>query len=300
MEKRIRKAIIPAAGLGTRFLPATKSMPKEMLPIVDTPNIQYIVQECIRSGIEDILIITNQNKHSMENHFDINFELEMRLKESGKSDLAEYIHQIGSLVNIHYVRQKEPKGLGDAIMCAKTFVGDEPFGVLLGDDLIVNDEEPALLQLMKLYEMKQCPILGVQKVSKKDVSKYGIVKPNHDGSQNKERFKVIDMVEKPNAEDAPSDYAVLGRYILTPEIFDYIKYTKQGKNGEVQLTDALRDYLERGDKMWACNFIGTRYDIGDRFGFIKATIDFALKRKDLKDQVEEYIKFLNYKMTKDN
>lgn len=284
----VKKAIIPAAGLGTRFLPATKSMPKEMLPIVDTPNIQLIVEEAVKSGIEDILIITNSNKHIMENHFDINYELEMRLKESGKDDLVSEIRQVASLANICYVRQKEPKGLGHAILCARTFVGDEPFAILLGDDLVVNEGKPALLQLVDAFNAKGCPILGVQQVAHNEVSKYGIVTPSRDVKPDKRLFKVVDMVEKPAADKAPSDYAVLGRYILTPEIFEILENTEPGVNGEIQLTDAIKELMNH-QAMYACDFMGTRYDIGDKYGYVKATIDFALKRGDIGSKVRDYI-----------
>ena len=291
----VRKAVIPAAGLGTRFLPATKSTPKEMLPIVDTPTIQYIVEEAVKSGIEDILIITNSNKHSMENHFDINYELEMRLKESGKVAEADMIHQIASLANIAYVRQKEPKGLGHAILCAKTFVGDEPFAILLGDDLVVPEGKPALLQLIDAYNDKHTPILGVQKVPHADTKKYGVVAPSKEVDPSKRLFKVVDMIEKPNPEDAPSDYAVLGRYVLTPDIFDILEKTEPGVNGEIQLTDALRKLMEK-QSIYACDFSGTRYDIGDKFVFVKATIDFSLKRPDLGPKVRDYIRELAEKL----
>ncbi len=291
----VRKAVIPAAGLGTRFLPATKSTPKEMLPIVDTPTIQYIVEEAVKSGIEDIMIITNGNKHSMENHFDINYELEMRLKEAGKLKEVDEIRQIASLANIVYVRQKEPKGLGHAISCARSFIGNEPFAILLGDDLVVPDGKPALLQLIDAYNDKGCSVLGVQKVPHNDTKKYGVVSPSKDVTYNKRLFKVVDMVEKPNPEDAPSDYAVLGRYVLTPEIFDILENTKPGVNGEIQLTDALRKLME-SQAMYACDFTGNRYDIGDKFGFVKATIDFSLKRADLGPKVRDYVKELAEKL----
>lgn len=294
-NQRVRKAIIPAAGLGTRFLPFTKSMPKEMLPIVDTPNIQLIVEEAVKSGIEEILIITNQNKHAMENHFDINYELEMRLKEAGKAEQADYIHQLGNLINIHYIRQKEPKGLGHAILCAETFVGNEPFAILLGDDLIVSESKPALMQLLDVFNLKKNPVLGVQKVPHEEVRKYGIVKPSLDVKEGKEKFKVVDMVEKPSPEEAPSDYAVLGRYILTPDIFQILKNTEPGKNNEIQLTDALKTLMSERP-IYACNFIGERYDIGSKFGFIKANIDFALKRADLHESVANYIKSIAKKL----
>lgn len=287
----VKKAIIPAAGLGTRFLPATKSMPKEMLPIVDTPTIQFIVEEAVKSGVEEILIITNLNKHIMENHFDVNYELEMRLKEAGKDDLVSEIRQVASLANIHYVRQKEPKGLGNAILCARTFVRNEPFAILLGDDLVVNEGKPALLQLVDAFNLKNTSIIGVQKVEHKDVYKYGIVTPSREVKEDKRLFKIVDMVEKPAVNKAPSDFAVLGRYILTPEIFDILENTEPGVNGEIQLTDAIRELMNH-QAMYACDFAGTRYDVGDKYGYVKATIDFALKRADTGQKVRDYIKEL--------
>jgi len=257
---KVRKAIIPAAGLGTRFLPATKAIAKEMLPIVDIPTIQYIIQEAVDSGIEEILIITNSNKHAMENHFDKNYELEERLKESGKLEQVKMIQDIADMANIYYIRQKEPKGLGHAVLCAKSFIGDEPFAVLLGDDVVVNKEgQPALKQLIDQYEQTSASVVGVQTVNKKDVSKYGIVEPSKSHPAKGRLVKLTDMVEKPAVEKAPSQLAVLGRYVLTPEIFELLE--TQGK----------------------------RYDVGDKFGFIKATIDFALDREDLHDQVSKHI-----------
>ncbi len=287
---RIRKAIIPAAGLGTRFLPATKSMPKEMLPIIDTPTIQMIVEEAIESGIEEILIITNAHKHEMENHFDINFELEARLRASEKHEDADLVHKIAMMANVHYVRQKEPRGLGHAVLCAKTFVGNEPFAVLLGDDLVVNrNGKPALKQLMDAYDKHQASILGVQTVAKENVSKYGIVAPKVDGIKDVRTTEIVEMVEKPKMEEAPSQLAVLGRYILTPEIFAKLEVTPVGKGNEIQLTDGIR-LLLKDQKVFAYDFEGERYDVGDKFGFVKATIDFALERDDLKEKVSEYIK----------
>ncbi len=289
--QRVKKAIIPAAGLGTRFLPATKSMPKEMLPIVDTPTIHFIVEEAVKSGIDEILIITNSNKHSMENYFDLNYELEMRLKEAGKGELVDLIRQIASLANIHYVRQKEPRGLGHAILCAQTFVGNEPFAVLLGDDMVVSQGKPALLQLVDSYAQKDCSILGVQEVLHTEVNKYGIVTPSREVKDGKRLFKVVDMVEKPDIDKAASDYAVLGRYILTPEIFSILSKTEPGKNGEIQLTDAIRELMHH-QPVYACDFMGTRYDVGDKFGYVKATIDYALSRADISRKVKDYIREL--------
>lgn len=289
MNQRVRKAIIPAAGLGTRFLPATKSLPKEMLPIVDIPTIQYIVEEAVQSGIEEILIITNSNKHSLENHFDVNYELETRLKASNKLEEAQQIRDIANMANVYYVRQKEPKGLGHAVSVAKTFVGDEPFAVLLGDDLVVNKKgKPALKQLIEAYEEKGSSILGVQSVLDKDVSKYGIVKPDATTQKEGRLCKMVGMVEKPKLEDAPSNYAVLGRYVLTPEIFNILENQAPGKGGEIQLTDAIVTLMEK-EPVYCYDFQGIRYDVGDKFGFVKATIDFSLDRDDLKEKVMNYL-----------
>lgn len=287
----VRKAVIPAAGLGTRFLPATKAIPKEMLPIVDVPTIQYVVEEAVASGIEEILIITNSNKHCMENHFDRSFELEERLKESKKNEQVKMIQDIACMANIYYVRQKEPKGLGHAILCAKSFIGDEPFAVLLGDDVVVNHGGiPALQQLIDVYSNRGASVVGVQTVPEQDVTKYGIVEPTPGYcSTNGRRYKLEGMVEKPNQEDAPSNLAILGRYVFTPGIFDKLETQVPGKNGEIQLTDAIVRLMEQ-QAVYAYDFEGTRYDVGDKFGYIKATIDFSLDRDDLRDKVINYIK----------
>ena len=286
---KVRKAIIPAAGLGTRFLPATKAIAKEMLPIVDIPTIQYIIQEAVDSGIEEILIITNSNKHAMENHFDKNYELEERLKESGKLEQVKMIQDIADMANIYYIRQKEPKGLGHAVLCAKSFIGDEPFAVLLGDDVVVNKEgKPALKQLIEQYGKTSASVIGVQTVDKKDVSKYGIVEPSKSHPAKGRLVKLTDMVEKPAPEKAPSQLAVLGRYVLTPEIFELLETQGKGAGGEIQLTDAIKRLLDR-QAVYAYDFEEKRYDVGDKFGFIKATIDFALDREDLHDQVSKHI-----------
>ena len=289
-KKTVRKAVIPAAGLGTRFLPATKALPKEMLPIVDIPTVQYIVEEAVKSGIEEVLIITNSNKHCMENHFDKSYELEDRLTASGKMKEVEMINRIANLANIYYVRQKEPRGLGHAILCAKSFIGNEPFAILLGDDVVVNKEgDPALLQLIKAYNQVNASIVGVQTVAEDQVSKYGIVAPSeYDNSQGRLK-KLDDMVEKPKQEEAPSRLAVLGRYVLTPEIFDLLENQTPGAGGEIQLSDAIKR-LMTSQAVYSYDFEGTRYDVGDKFGFIKATIDFALDRADLHDSVAAYIK----------
>ena len=290
MSKKIRKAIIPAAGLGTRFLPATKAQPKEMLPIVDKPTIQYIIEEAVASGIEEVLFITNSNKHAMENHFDVNYELEERLKASGKDKQVKLIRDIANLANIYYIRQKEPKGLGHAILCAKTFIGEEPFAVLLGDDVVVNkNSKPALKQLIDAYEQTKSSVVGVQTVAKEDVCKYGIVELDRMHSHEGRLVKLSSMVEKPEIDKSPSQMAVLGRYVLTPEIFELLETQESGAGGEVQLTDAIKRLMDR-QAVYAYDFEGVRYDVGDKFGFIKATIDFALDRDELHNQVLEYIK----------
>ncbi|MDF9867827.1 UTP--glucose-1-phosphate uridylyltransferase [Bacilli bacterium PM5-3] len=284
---KVRKAIIPAAGLGTRFLPVTKSLPKEMLPIVDVPTIQLIVEEATNSGIEEILVITNSNKQSIENHFDINYELESRLAESNKNDEIKMIRDIADMSNILYIRQKEPKGLGHAISCAKAFVGNEPFAILLGDDIVVNKENPALKQLIAAFDEKKASILGVQNVSEEDVDKYGIVQPIRKGDSNKLQ-KLDGIIEKPSIEEAPSTLAVLGRYVLTSEIFEILDTQKPGKNDEIQLTDAIATLLER-QAVYAYEFDGKRYDVGDKLGYLKANIDFALERDDLKEDLMEHL-----------
>ena len=291
-RKEIKKAVIPAAGLGTRFLPATKAIPKEMLPLVDIPTVQYIVKEAVESGIEEILIITNSNKHCMENHFDRSYELESRLLESDKKEEYNMICDIANMANIYYVRQKQPKGLGHAILCAKSFIGDDPFAVLLGDDVVENhDGKPALMQLIEAYNAVQASIVGVQTLSDDDVSKYGIVDPAKGENVENKRVKLRSMVEKPSKEEAPSNMAVLGRYVLTPEIFDYLETQTPGAGGEIQLTDAIKN-LMISQSVYAYDFDGIRYDVGDKFGFIKATVEYALERDELKDKLQDYLKEL--------
>lgn len=282
---KVRKAIIPAAGLGTRFLPATKAQPKEMLPIVDKPTIQYIIEEAVASGIEEILIITGRNKKCIEDHFDKSVELEVELEKSGKSELLELVRDITDLVDIHYIRQKEPKGLGHAIHCAKAFVGNEPFAVLLGDDVVYNDGKPCLKQLMDCYSEYNTTILGVQEVAHENVNKYGIVNGIHIEDRV---YKVKDLVEKPSVEEAPSNVAILGRYIITPAIFDILESTTPGKGGEIQLTDALKTLIKQ-EAMYAYNFEGNRYDVGDKLGFLQATVEYALRRDDLRETFTEYL-----------
>ncbi|OPF50671.1 UTP--glucose-1-phosphate uridylyltransferase [Clostridium baratii] len=285
MNQKIRKAIIPAAGLGTRFLPATKAQPKEMLPIVDKPTIQYIIEEAIDSGIEEILIITGRNKKCIEDHFDRSVELELELAKAGKDEMLEMVHDISNMVNIHYIRQKEPKGLGHAIHCAKAFVGDEPFAILLGDDVVYNEEKPCLKQLIDCYDEYKTSILGVQTVPEENVSKYGIV----DGIKIEDRVcKVRGLLEKPKKEEAPTNVAILGRYIVTPRIFEILENTAPGKGNEIQLTDALLELIKH-EAMYAYDFEGRRYDVGDKLGFLEATIEYALRRDDLKDNFVEYL-----------
>ena len=286
MKQRVRKAIIPAAGLGTRFLPATKSQPKEMLPIVDKPTLQYIIEECVASGIEEILIITGRNKKSIEDHFDRSVELEMELEKSGKEEMLKMVREISDMVNIHFIRQKEPRGLGHAILCAKTFVGNEPFAVLLGDDVVYNDNKPCLKQLIDCYEEYKTSVLGVQTVEPQDVNKYGIVGGLHIEDRV---YKVKNLIEKPAVEEAPSNVAILGRYIITPKIFEILENTKPGKGNEIQLTDALLELIKH-EAMYAYDFEGRRYDVGDKLGFLQATVEYALRKEELRDGFIEYLR----------
>lgn len=282
---KLKKAIIPAAGLGTRFLPATKAQPKEMLPIIDKPTIQYIVEEAIASGIEDIIIITGRGKTAIVDHFDRSFELEVTLDSKGKKELLDVVEDISNLANIYTVRQKEPRGLGHAIWCARKFIGNEPFAVLLGDDVVVA-EKPCLKQMMEVFEEHQASVLAVQEVEKKDIKKYGIIECDKEISKG--IYNVINMVEKPEPEDAPSKLAIMGRYILMPEIFELLESQTPGAGGEIQLTDAIKR-LNQSQKVLGYNFEGTRYDVGEKFGYIKATLEFALRRKDLHDDVRNYL-----------
>ena len=287
---KIRKVVIPAAGFGTRFLPETKAMPKEMLPIVDKPTIQYIVEEILASGIEQILIISGHAKRAIENHFDSSPNLEEHLRESGKLKMLEEINKISD-IKIHYVRQPYQRGLGDAILCAKEFVDGEPFGVILGDDIVyTGNGEPALKQLMDQYDKTGGTVIGCQVVKPEQVSAYGII----DGTQTADPnlLKVQDMVEKPGLEAAPSRFAALGRYVITPEVFDILEETRPGKGGEIQLTDALRVMAHMGN-VYAYNFTGKRYDTGDKLGYLKAVMEFALRREDLGPGFRGYLKDLN-------
>jgi UTP--glucose-1-phosphate uridylyltransferase len=283
MMSKVKKAIIPAAGLGTRFLPATKAMPKEMLPIVDKPTIQYIVEEAIDSGIEDIIIVTGKGKRAIEDHFDSAFELEDNLARKEKFELLEQVRKPGN-VDIHYIRQKEPKGLGHAIWCARKFIGNEPFAVLLGDD-IVQAKVPSLKQLMNMYDKVGSSVIGVQPVPKEETNRYGIIDPSR---QDGRMYEVRNFVEKPPVELAPSNLAILGRYILTPEIFDLLENQETGSGGEIQLTDAIQR-LNGFQNVFAYDFEGIRYDVGEKFGFIKTTIEMALSREELRDQLLDYL-----------
>ncbi|WP_419791161.1 UTP--glucose-1-phosphate uridylyltransferase GalU [Staphylococcus chromogenes] len=284
---KIKKAIIPAAGLGTRFLPATKAMPKEMLPILDTPTIQYIVEEAARAGIEDIIIVTGKHKRAIEDHFDNQKELESTLKDKGKLDLLEKVQHSTDLANIFYVRQKEQKGLGHAIWTARQFFGDEPFAVLLGDD-IVQSETPAIQQLIEQYEVTQKSVIGVQEVPYEETHRYGIVEPK---TKQGRRYKVSQFVEKPDPGTAPSNLAIMGRYVLTPEIFKYLDTQDVGAGGEIQLTDAI-ERLNQDDSVYAYEFDGTRYDVGEKIGFVKTTLHFALNDPSMKEEMTRYIKDL--------
>lgn len=282
---KIRKAIIPAAGFGTRFLPATKAQPKEMIPVVDKPTLQYIIEEVIAAGIEEILIVTNRNKHAIEDHFDRSIELELLLERSGKAEVLQEIRNISEKVRIHYVRQMEAKGLGHAILCGKAFVGDEPFAVLLGDD-IVDSEVPCIGQLMEAHSAYGGTVLGVQPVPAQETAKYGIV----DGLKLDDRtYRVRALVEKPAPGEAPSDVAILGRYVISPQVFEILEQTPPGKGGEIQLTDAL-NRLAQLEPMMAKVFSGRRYDVGDKMGYLEATIDFALKRPELREPLMAYMK----------
>ncbi|HCY0862960.1 TPA: UTP--glucose-1-phosphate uridylyltransferase GalU [Staphylococcus aureus] len=285
--KKIKKAIIPAAGLGTRFLPATKAMPKEMLPILDKPTIQYIVEEAARAGIEDIIIVTGRHKRAIEDHFDSQKELEMVLKEKGKSELLEKVQYSTELANIFYVRQKEQKGLGHAISSARQFIGNEPFAVLLGDD-IVESEVPAVKQLIDVYEETGHSVIGVQEVPEADTHRYGIIDPL---TKNGRQYEVKKFVEKPAQGTAPSNLAIMGRYVLTPEIFDYLKTQKEGAGNEIQLTDAI-ERMNNDNQVYAYDFEGERYDVGEKLGFVKTTIEYALKDDGMREELTRFIKEL--------
>lgn len=287
MPQKIRKAVFPAAGLGTRFLPATKASPKEMLPLVDKPLIQYAVEEAVASGVESVLIVTSRGKSVIEDHFDVSFELESMLRARGKDELLKGARSVAELARVHYVRQSEALGLGHAILQARDFVGDEPFAVLLADD-VVDAETPALAQMLKVYEEFDAPVVGMMRVSGEAISRFGVLDAEEvrDGV-----FKIKDMVEKPPFHEAPSDLAIIGRYILTPDIFDEIERTERGAGGEIQITDAMRALL-KSRPFYAVRFEGTRHDAGDKLGFLIANVEFALKREDLGPQFRDYLRSL--------
>ncbi len=282
---QVKKAVFPVAGLGTRFLPATKSSPKEMLPLIDKPLVQYVVEEAVASGIEQILFVTGRNKRAIEDHFDIAFELEALLYEKGKDAELAQVRDLAEMVNIFYVRQKQALGLGHAILCAKDFVGDEPFAVLLGDDIIDGDR-PCLAQLLDVYRKYRGPVLALEQVPMENISSYGCVKAT---MLSDRVYEVTDLVEKPKKEDAPSDLAIIGRYILTPEIFPILEKQEPGKGGEIQITDAILK-LSKDEAIYGCCFEGVRHDCGDKLGFLKATVDLALKREEFNDNFREYLR----------
>lgn len=285
MVRKIRKAIIPAAGFGTRFLPATKAQPKEMLPLINKPTIQYIVEEAIASGMEDILIVTGRHKRAIEDHFDHNAELEHLLKQKGKWDRYEEVLRIAEMANIHFIRQKQQRGLGHAILCARSFVGNEPFAVLLGDDIIVNPSKPALRQIIDQFYEYGKTVVGVQPVLPEEISKYGVIAGKQIGNQV---YELGDLIEKPDSNKAPSNLAIVGRYIISPEIFDILENTEPGRDGEIQLTDALR-VLCHSQGMYGCILNGDHHDIGDKWGYIKATLSFALQSEDLRDHLLKFL-----------
>jgi UTP--glucose-1-phosphate uridylyltransferase len=292
MNAKVRKAVFPAAGLGTRFLPATKAQPKEMLPIVDKPIIQYGVEEAMQSGIQNIIIVTGRGKTAIEDHFDVSFELENLLESRGKKDLLAIVRNISDMISVSYTRQKEALGLGHAVLRASELIGDEPFAVVLADDLI-EAPTPCLRQLLDVYEFFGAPVLAVMEVPKENISSYGAIDAEpvaHNGTKDRV-YRIRNMVEKPKPEDAPSNLAIIGRYVLTPEIFDSLQAIEPGSGGEIQLTDALRHLLNRRP-IYAVRFEGTRYDAGDKLGFLKATVEFALRRSDLGAPFREYLKGL--------
>lgn len=283
---KVKKAVIPAAGLGTRFLPAVKAQPKEMLPIVDKPTLQYIIEEAVASGIEEILLITGRGKQSIENHFDRSIELEMALESSGKTEMLSTVRAISDMADIHYIRQKEPRGLGHAIYCARHFIGNEPFAILLGDDVVYNREDPALAQLIRVYDAMDGSVLGVQEVPYDQAFRYGIVDGTDVGDGV---LRVKTMVEKPPTGQQPTNIAVLGRYVLQPTVMDILGETKPGVGGEIQLTDALVTLAER-EPVFAAPFVGRRYDIGDKLGFLKATVEYALRDPALSEGFADYLR----------
>jgi UTP--glucose-1-phosphate uridylyltransferase len=290
MVKKVRKAIFPAAGLGTRFLPATKAQPKEMLVLVDKPIIQYVIEEAAASGLKSIVIVTGKGKNAIEDHFDVSHELERILEQRGKLDLLEQVRSLSNMVNISYVRQGEQLGLGHAVLMARDLVGDEPFAVMLGDD-IIDGPVPCMRQMINVFESYGGPVVAVQQVPRKDISAYGVIDGTPEGETGR-LFRIRDMVEKPRAEDAPSDLAIIGRYILTPDIFDALEKTPRDAGGEIQLTNALR-MLKETRPLYGYQFEGVRHDAGNKLGFLRATVEFALKREDLGGPFREYLKSLN-------
>jgi UTP--glucose-1-phosphate uridylyltransferase len=289
-HQKVRKAVFPAAGLGTRFLPATKAQPKEMLPVVDKPIIQYVIEEAVASGLTSIIIVTGKGKNAIEDHFDVSYELERHLAQRGETDLLEQVRAISSMINVSYVRQGEQLGLGHAVLQARDLVGDEPFAVMLGDD-IIDAAVPCMRQMMNVYESYGGPVIAVQQVPRSEISAYGVIDGLAEGDSGR-LFRIRDMVEKPKAEDAPSDLAIIGRYILTPEIFDDLEATPRGAGGEIQLTDGLRR-LKQHRTLYGYRFEGVRHDAGNKLGFLKATVEFALKREDLGGPFRDYLKSLN-------
>jgi UTP--glucose-1-phosphate uridylyltransferase len=291
MAKRVRKAVFPAAGLGTRFLPATKAQPKEMLPLVDKPIIQYGVEEAVTAGCDQIIIVTGRGKSAIEDHFDVSYELEKMLEERGKTDLLKIVRQISDLIHIAYVRQKEALGLGHAVLTARELVGEEPFAVLLADD-VIDAEVPCLKQLMDVFDKTQCSVLATQVVEGPGISAYGVLEGKPVPGSNGKLYEVLSLVEKPRPEEAPSNLAVIGRYILTPTVFETLADIKAGAGGELQLTDGLKQLLKK-EKIYGYVFEGKRHDTGDKLGFLKATVEFALKRPDLGGPLRQYLKSLN-------
>jgi len=291
MKMKVRKAVFPAAGLGTRFLPATKAQPKEMLPIVDKPIIQYGVEEAMAAGCDQIIIITGRGKQSIEDHFDVSYELEKMLEERKKTDLLKIVREISDLIHVFYVRQKEALGLGHAVLMAKELVNDEPFATLLADD-VIDAKVPCLKQMIDVFNEKQASVLAIQKVEGKAISAYGVIKAKPVEGSGGKLFEVLDLVEKPKFEDAPSDLAVIGRYVLTPTVFETLTSIQAGAGGELQLTDGLRALLKK-EKIYGFTFDGKRHDAGDKLGFLKATVEFALKRPDLGEPFKKYLKSLN-------
>ncbi len=291
MAKKVRKAVFPAAGLGTRFLPATKAQPKEMLPLVDKPIIQYGVEEAVAAGCDQIIIVTGRGKSAIEDHFDVSYELEKMLEERGKTDLLKIVRQISDMIHIAYVRQKEALGLGHAVLTARELVGDEPFAVLLADD-VIDAEVPCLQQLMNVFDKTQCSVLATQVVEGPGISAYGVLEAKPVPGSNGKLYEVLSLVEKPRPEEAPSNLAVIGRYILTPTVFETLADIKAGAGGELQLTDGLKQLLKK-EKIYGYVFDGKRHDTGDKLGFLKATVEFALKRPDLGGPLRQYLKSLN-------